>query len=208
MYQPWAESEKYGLKGKFIVLYLGNAGAGHEFDTLLKVADALRDDPIIFFFVGGGSRWSELARAKEQRGLANILLHGYVPKEQTGALMAECGAACITLRNEAAGLISPSKLHAYLALGMPVLYIGPRGSNVDEAITAHGVGVSVRVGDVTGAAAFLRLLLMDSAIRASFRVKARAAFDNYYNDFSTLPQFDTILDSLAAKQPSGRRVSQ
>ena len=30
--------------------------------------------------------------------------------------------------------MSPSKLHANLAAGLPVLYVGPEGSNVDEAI--------------------------------------------------------------------------
>ena len=44
------------------------------------------------------------------------------------------GVALITLDERSIGVMSPSKLHANLAAGLPVVYVGPQGSNVDEAI--------------------------------------------------------------------------
>ncbi|MFN7806420.1 MAG: glycosyltransferase, partial [Planctomycetaceae bacterium] len=40
-----------------VVLYQGNAGVGHEFETVVACAERLRDQPVIFRFVGGGKWW-------------------------------------------------------------------------------------------------------------------------------------------------------
>ena len=50
--------------------------------------------------------------------------------------MAGADLALITLDDRGLGVMSPSKLHANLAAGLPVVYVGPEGSNVDEAIRA------------------------------------------------------------------------
>ena len=198
---PWAESEALGLRGRFVVLYLGNAGTGHAFETALDAAERLRDEPVVFLFVGGGSRSGWIRAEKERRGLDNVVLREYVPKELTGSVMASAGCALITLRDEALGVMSPSKLHSNLAMGLPVLYIGPQGSNVDDAIRWFGCGVSVRHGDVAAAEQFVRQLASDAAARNELRARARRAFEEAYCDARTLPQFDALLATLLARCP-------
>lgn len=191
------------LKDRFVILYQGNAGQGHAFDTALAAARLLRDEPVTFLFVGGGSRWAELKKAQD--GLPNLVLHGYIPKDQTPGLMAACHLALITLRDEAVGLISPSKLHAGLAAGLPVVYLGPAGSNVDEAITRFGVGLTARHGDADRVAEFIRHQLRNPTEYARLRVASRAAFEAAYCDVVTLPQFDRLLSGLTAERPGDRR---
>jgi glycosyltransferase involved in cell wall biosynthesis len=193
-YPVWPGIARHQLAGRHLVLYLGNAGAGHAFETVLDAAEQLRADPVTFLFVGGGSRWKEIEQAKVSRNLTNIILTGYVPKEETGALMAACHASLITLRDDAAGLISPSKLHASLACGLPILYVGPVGSNVDEALARFPVGASLRHGDVPGVVRFVRGQITDRSRRAEYTRAARAAFDEAYCDRRTLPAFDRIID--------------
>jgi glycosyltransferase involved in cell wall biosynthesis len=186
------------LRGRFVVLYLGNAGYGHEFATMLDAADRLRDEPIAFLFVGGGAMRPWIAEQARVRGLSNIVLHDYVTKEQTPAVMGLSDCALITLENYAAGVMSPSKLHSNLAMGLPILYIGPRTSNVDEAIERFACGASVRPGDADAAAQFLRSLLRDRELHATFRSRAREAFEQAYCDERTLPRFDAMFDRLCA----------
>jgi glycosyltransferase involved in cell wall biosynthesis len=181
------------------VLYLGNAGWGHQFDTVVEAAAHMQaaGDRVAFCFVGGGSRWEYLAEEKRRGGLDNVVLRGYVPKEQTPSVMASAGCALITLRDEILGIISPSKLHSNLAMGLPVLYVGPAGGNVDEAVQRFGCGASLRHGDAAGLVAFVRRLAADPATRDALRVSARRAFEEAYCDRRTLPQFDAVLASLA-----------
>jgi glycosyltransferase involved in cell wall biosynthesis len=185
------------LAGKFVVLYLGNAGWGHQFETVVEAAEATRGEPVVFLFVGGGARWNYLRDQKERRRLDNLLLRDYVPKELTRRVMASAGCALITLRDPILGVMSPSKLHSNLAMGLPILYVGPETSNVDEAVKQFGCGASLRHGDVAGVTAFLRRLMNDADARAALGRKARAAFDEAYCDVRTLPQFDSLLTGLA-----------
>ncbi|HSU67110.1 MAG TPA: glycosyltransferase family 4 protein [Tepidisphaeraceae bacterium] len=192
----WDHPVVESLGGKFVVLYLGNAGYGHEFATTIDAAAALRDDPVVFLFVGGGARRPWIIQQAERRGLTNIVLLDYVPKDTTPAVMGVANCALTTLENYAAGVMSPSKLHSNLAMGLPVLYIGPGKTNVDEAVARFGCGVSVRPGDTAAVVGFVRELLHDPARESLLRERARTAFETTYSDARALPQFDEAFQEL------------
>jgi glycosyltransferase involved in cell wall biosynthesis len=194
----WAEADALDLNGNFVVLYLGNTGVGHAFETVLDAADRLRNEPVRFLFVGGGSRMAQIRQAKLDRRLDNVILHDYIPKEQTPSLMSAAGCALITLRDEALGVMSPSKLHSNLAMGLAVLYVGPRGSNVDDAIRKFDCGISLRHGDVKGMIDFIRWLASDTAARQTMQQRAREAFETAYCDARAFVAFDRLLSETHA----------
>ncbi len=188
VWEGWAELP---TEGRAIVVYLGNMGVGHQFDTVVEAAARLGDDAL-FVFIGGGARRDDLAALVTERGAANVVLQGYVPKDATPGVMAGADAALITLDERSLGVMSPSKLHANLAAGLPVLYVGPQGSNVDEAIERYGCGTSLREGDVAGLVKAVRALRDPST--AEVRRRARAAFEAAYSDVAALPRLDAVLD--------------
>ena len=195
-HEPWAKAGELGLDGRFVVLYLGNMGYGHRFETVIDAAEHLRDEPVTFLFIGGGSRFEMIEREKNTRHLDNIILHDYVPKEVTPSVMASADCALITLRDRILGVMSPSKLHSNLAMGLPVIYVGPAKSNVDDAIRRFECGVSLRHGQADELVAFIRELMRDRAKLDDLSERARHAFDQAYNDSATLPQFDAVIDGL------------
>jgi glycosyltransferase involved in cell wall biosynthesis len=199
---PWARAEQLDLIGKFVVLYLGNAGYGHRFETVLDAAEQLRSEPIAFVFVGGGQKWSELRRAKEQRGLTSLHVLRYLPSSETPTVMAGADCALVTLRNSYLGVISPSKIHSNLAMRLPLIYIGPEAGNVDEAIQRYQCGVSLRHGDVDGMVKFIRRLQAQPEQLKTFRSQARRAFEEAYSDDVCLPQFDRVLEQVARSIPA------
>jgi colanic acid biosynthesis glycosyl transferase WcaI len=194
----WDDPIAETLGGRFVVLYLGNAGYGHEFATIIEAAERLRDEPVAFLFVGGGAMRPWIAEQASRRGLSNIVLHDYVAKEQTPAVMASADCALITLEEYAAGVMSPSKLHSNLAMGLPILYIGPRKSNVDEAIERFDCGASLRPGDADAAVEFVRSMISDREQHAQLRKRARDAFEQAYCDERTLPRFDALFEQLSS----------
>lgn len=194
---PWDGAQHPPLAGKFIVLYLGNAGFGHRFDTILQAARQLKDRGVVFLFVGGGKAWDGLKEIRDREGLDNLILHGYVQqKQETIQIMAAADCALISLRQDMAGVMSPSKLHANLAMGLPILYVGPTGSNVDEAISRFGCGLSVREGDVESVVRFIESAMTDPAGFKQMKSAARHAFETAYCDRQTLPQFERVIASL------------
>lgn len=193
----WPGLARYGISNRFVVLYLGNMGQGHEFETVLAAAEALRQEPVTFLFIGGGGRQGEIKAEAERRGLANVVVTEYVPRAELKSVMASAGCTLISLRNDCLGVMSPSKLHANLAMGLPVLFIGPKGCNVDEAVDRFACGASLRIGDVGGVLAFVRSGLENTDEFRAYRRRARHAFEAVYCDARALPRFDAVLDSLA-----------
>jgi hypothetical protein len=118
--------------------------------------------------------------------------------------MAAADCALITLNENAMGVISPSKLHANLAMGLPILYIGPEGGNVHVAVERFDAGVSLRHGDIDGVTGFVRDLLEDRVRREQLGRQARLAFEEAYCDKVALPQFDRALERLVSGSASGR----
>lgn len=194
----WEVLDELKLDGRFVVLYLGNTGYGHRFEAVIEAAQELRDEPVTFLFIGGGSRWEDLREMIADAKLENVILHGYVPKEQTPSVMAGVDAALITLRDEALGVMSPSKLHSNLAMGLPVIYLGPAGSNVDDAIANYDCGGSFRLDQSQEMVAFIREIYKDTERAAELKKNARAAFDKAYCDEQTLRQFDQVIDELVS----------
>ena len=188
------------IEEQFTVLYLGNAGRGHDFATALDAAHQLHEESVAFLFVGGGPQWERLKEARNTLDLQNLHLLDYVPRELLASVMTQADCGLIVMRDDALGVISPSKLHGYLAMGLPVIYVGPEGSNVDEAIRKFGLGVSLRHGDRAGLVAFIRKLSLDPDYKDGLSQNAKVAFKTDYSDSAALPKFDRLLNELAQPQ--------
>jgi len=167
---------------------------------VMEAAGRLQDQDVDFLFVGGGEEWNWIEQEARSRSLNNVHLHPYVPKSETPVVMAAADCALITMNEAALGVISPSKLHANLAMKLPVLYVGPAGSNVDDALRRFEAGASLREGDVDGIVRFIQRLQTDRAYYQLCSDQARLAFDTAYNDGVALPQFDRLIESLADRR--------
>jgi len=196
---PWDAVSISITDENFVILYLGNAGFGHRFETIMDAAKQLEDEPVTFLFVGGGEKWAWIEQAKIADNLENIHLFRYMPKELTPSALAVADCTLITMNESALGVISPSKLHAYMAMNLPTLYVGPEGSNVDDAIKRFDAGASFRHGDVDGVVRFINELRTHPEKLQALRKNSRRAFDEAFSDTRTLPMFDRVLDQVLSE---------
>lgn len=203
--ERWSAYDDPDLAGRFIVLHLGNLGFGHRTDTIAEAAAALADEGVTFLFVGGGVRFPELADEARRRHVENVRFRDYVPRDEIRRVLAGANCSLISLDNRSLGIMSPSKMNGSLAMGVPVIYAGPEGTNVDEAITRYRCGFSLRQGDVSGLADAIRLLRADPSLAADLSRNARRAFEETYSDRSALPRFDALLEGLTSS--GGRSVA-
>jgi len=129
-----------GLEGRFVVLYSGNHGLAHRFDAVTSAAKALaeREARALFLFVGDGPRLPEVKA--QVRGLANVRFMPYQRREVLRGLFNAADVHLVTLRDEVAGMVVPSKYPAALAAGKPVLLVGGRGTTMRVEIEREGLG--------------------------------------------------------------------
>jgi hypothetical protein len=65
----------------------------------------------------------------------------------------------VTVGNSVVGIVHPSKVYGALAVGRPVLLLGPEESHVGELVRDHDIGWQVSHGDVDGAERVLRRIV-------------------------------------------------
>lgn len=144
----------FGARGRFVVMYSGNLGAGHQFETLLAAARRLRDDPdIVFAFVGEGVRKAEVERFIRLESLSNVRVFPLAPLSKLADSLGAADLHVITMRDGLEGLVVPSKLYGILAAARPALFIGPARDSVADTLRAAEAGLCFDNGDVEGVVA-------------------------------------------------------
>ena len=166
----------HGLDGKRVVLYSGNMGRAHDLTTLLGAARLLRDAAdLVFLFVGDGAKRGEVETAA--RELPSVRLLPYQPREGLSESLSAGDVHVVTQAPFTVGLIEPSKLYGVMAVGRPVLFIGPPGTEAARTVEREGIGEVVAAGNPEAAAAALRRLL---ARGGELGERARTAFERGY----------------------------
>jgi glycosyltransferase involved in cell wall biosynthesis len=185
---------RYGVSDKFVVMYAGNHSPCHPLDTLLEAARALSTrDEIVFYFVGGGSEQAKVRTFATDHQLQNITCLPYQPPEQLSSCLSAADLHVVAMGNEFIGIVHPSKIYNIMAVGAPILYIGPSPSHVtDIARETPGTFFLAGHGDVAAA--------VNGIVRAS-EPRTRADTDQVsaaIADFAKqelLPKFVALLES-------------
>lgn len=135
---------QWGLEGKFVVGYSGNMGRAHEFATLLEAAERLSPNPdIVFLLIGNGAQRTSIMRFAEQRGLKNVVLKPYQPRELLKLSLGVPHVHVVSLLPSLEGLIVPSKFYGIAAAGRPTLYVGDQVGEIPRLLEAHACGWTV-----------------------------------------------------------------
>jgi colanic acid biosynthesis glycosyl transferase WcaI len=150
----------------FVVMYSGNLGRVHEFETLVEAAVQLADTPgIRFLIVGEGPRLAALKTRVAELGLDSFTFLPLQAKEALADSLAAADVHYVSLRTCFDGLVLPSKLYGIAAAGRPVLFCGKTDGEAAGLLARHGCGVAVAEGDAEALATTIRRLRDDAASR-------------------------------------------
>ena len=141
---------EWGLEGRFIVLYSGNIGDLHEFDTIISAAEDLEEQgwkKICFVFIGEGIKEEYIERKVKEKGLNNFLFFPFQPREVLKYSLGMADISLVTLDKGFEGMVVPSKIYGILASGRPVIAVVGGESEVTEIISKGRCGEIVKIGD-------------------------------------------------------------
>ena len=164
----------HGLEGRFVVMYSGNHALQHPITTVLDAAAVLAaeagatgEPDVAFVFIGGGAGKREVA-ARIAAHAANLRDLPYQPRAALADSLSAADLHLVSMGDGLAGIIHPCKIYGVLAVGRPVLFLGPDASHAGEILAGGRLGWRVDHGDVAAAV---------KAIRAAARLapEARAA---------------------------------
>lgn len=141
---------EWRLEGKFVVLYSGNIGYLHEFDTIISTAEYFaKEGPreIVFVFIGEGIKKSYIEEKIKEKGLYNILFFPYQSREMLTYSLGLADVSLVTLEKGFEGMVVPSKIYGILASGKPVIAIIGEESEITEIIRRGKCGEIIKIGD-------------------------------------------------------------
>lgn len=111
-------------ENKFIILYAGAVNTANDSEYIIEVADILRkESKVIFWIVGSGNRIEGLQQEAQRRNLNNITFHGLQPKHMMPRFTAAADIGIVTFIPKPVYYDnSPNKFFDYIASGLPVLF--------------------------------------------------------------------------------------
>jgi len=153
---------EWNIGDRFVVEYSGNFGIGHDNATLFEAMRALSGQADLrWAIVGGGTKKAELESFVESHRIDNVVMRPYQPRGRLGELLALGDVHLVTMANEFAGLMVPSKFYGVLAAGRPLIFVGPRSSEVARVVLDEQCGIVVEPGDGAGLSAAVQALRQD-----------------------------------------------
>ncbi|MDB4948262.1 MAG: glycosyltransferase [Gemmatimonadetes bacterium] len=204
VYRPVAPdpalARRWGLEGRFNVMFGGNLGPAQGLGTVLDAADRLRGLPDVqLVLVGEGVDREGLERSAAERGLTNVRFLPRQPPEAMPALYALADALLLHLRRDPLFEITiPSKTLAYLACGRPVLCAVP--GDAAEAVLGAGAGVACPSEDPAALAEAVRTLhAMPSLRREAMGAAGRAAYLALYSQEGAIGRYEALLARVARR---------
>jgi glycosyltransferase involved in cell wall biosynthesis len=192
---------RHALVGKFVVMYSGNHSPANPLETLLEAAVRLRaDDSIRFLFVGGGLGKKEVERYVREHGLSNAMSLPYQPLSELGNSLGAADVHVVSLGDNMVGIIHPCKIYGAMAVGRPILFLGPKPSHVSDILEEHGIGWHVPHGDVAGCVRAIETA-RDSSDHELARMGATAqrVLRNQISQAMLCGRFCDVLDRLYRK---------
>lgn len=189
---------EWGWQERFVILYSGNLGLAHEFETVLKAARRLSATlpNVLFAFVGVGPRLKEVREAA--RDLPNVEFRDYVDRSQLGDTLTAADLHLVTLRPNMPGLLVPSKIYGILAAGRPTIYVGPASGEIASILREGRCGTNVLNGDVDGLVSAVRDYACEPFRRDTEGANARALFEARFTRKKSLDAFRRVLEGLVS----------
>jgi hypothetical protein len=137
------------LSDKTVIMYSGNHSPANPLRTLLDAAVRFKDDDAVrFLFVGGGLVKKDVEATIRDHGLTNVVSLPYQPLDALGNSLGAADVHVVSLGDNMVGIIHPCKVYGAMAVGRPILFLGPRPSHVSDLLDAHPIGWQVSHGDV------------------------------------------------------------
>lgn len=149
-----AFKKKYGLDGKFVIMYSGNIGLYYDLENLIRVIEKYGTGTktadgreVAFAFVGAGSMLKTLEDYVAEHHMKNVV---FIPYQDKKDLIYSLNAGdihwCVNAKG-IKGISCPSKAYGIMAAGKPIIGVLESGTEVRRLIQDCDCGKCCEPGD-------------------------------------------------------------
>ena len=154
---------KYGLDGKFVIMYSGNIGLYYDLENLIEVVERFEPGTktadgreVVFAFVGAGSVLDKLVLYVKEHHMDNVT---FIPYQDKADLIYSLNAGdvhwCVNAKG-IKGVSCPSKAYGIMAAGKAIIGVLESGTEVRGLIEECNCGKCCEPGDYVEVADIIR----------------------------------------------------
>ena len=135
------------LENKFNVLYTGAHGTANCLDNILEVAKLIKNDDIVFNFIGEGEKKEELIKKSEEYNLKNVRFYPPINKNLIPNTLKNGDVMIVVAKNTPLYKygISFNKIFEYFASSKPIIF---SGNVANDMIKEANAGISVEAENI------------------------------------------------------------
>lgn len=179
------------------IMMAGSLNSGIGVDTVLALCNEMKDDPVHFIFVGGGSEESNMRVYVKNNGLKNVTFTGRKPFAEMPYYTQQADAMLLTLKEtkmKHLDITIPARLQSYMSGGKPILAM--IGSGATEIINDADCGYTVPAGDFKALASIIRSKVLtnkDEMVRKG--TNGRHYFEKYFTKEKCIDNLCEIIEN-------------
>lgn len=134
----WANTDLSNDTNTIKLLYAGNIGHAQSWEPLIELADRTRELNVEYIVIGEGAKRDYVASEIEKRGLENLHLLPYQPRELMPAILSYSDASFIFMAPESDTDGFPSKVYTIMACERPLLVLSGENTPIVNFLKDKG----------------------------------------------------------------------
>lgn len=190
--------QRLGWGKDLVAAYVGTHGMAHGLDSVLEVANRLRErKDIHFLLVGEGAERRNLEFKARREKLSQVVFLGALPREEMNEVYATADICLVPLRkNELFTKVIPSKIFEIMAMERPIILSvdGEARTLVESA----GAGIYCPPEDVDQMTEAILQLANDSVLREKMGKAGRQLVIREFDRNVLAKKYLTILETLVS----------
>jgi len=188
--------KKFGIEGKFVVVFGGNMGKPQQLENVLQLANSCQKySDVLFLLLGEGIQAKKLAVKIKDMKVSNIRIQGTIPKQEYQDLLSVCDLGLISLHENFTIPNIPSKTLDYFNVGLPVLASIDKATDYSKVLKQAQAGLWSYAGDHEQLMENFEILYLNKNLRECMGINGR----DYFKRFLTPDiAYQKILDQFNA----------
>lgn len=184
---------KNGLCDKFIVLYSGKMGLGHNLELLLEASLLLQDyKDILFLFIGHGQKYGMVWKWIEEHQAGNVRLMPLQSEDIFPFSMACGDVGFISQEKKAAKCFMPAKTYDMMACGMALVTYSEGRDDLTTLVHQEKLGIAMTEDDPEILADNILRLYDDRVLLKKYADNARRAAVEKYDVHAVAKEYQKV----------------
>lgn len=171
---------KYGLDGKFVVVFGGNLGVPQKIQNVISFAQVIekRYTDVVILLIGSGTQMEIIRSIIFRNGIQNIAIKDKIPRHDYQQLVCACDVGLISLNERFTIPNIPSKTMAYHEAAIPVLASIDSATDFGQILEQYHLGLWNFAGDIKTMVENFDRLYNDLNLRNEMGLNGRSFLEN------------------------------